>query len=78
MQTVVARGTTLCFNLGMELRTIIEKLQADDLSRVSDATGLPYETLRRIARGKTPGPRITTVERIAAYYTRPKRERAVA
>jgi hypothetical protein len=62
----------------MDLRTIIGKLQNDDLGKVSDATGIPYETLRRIAKGKTPGPRVTTVERIAGYYAPKRRDRLAA
>jgi hypothetical protein len=62
----------------MDLKTIIAKLQDDDLGRVADATGVPYETLRRISRGKTVGPRVTTVERIASYYAPKRRERAAA
>lgn len=58
----------------MDLRTIIEKLKSDNLGQVSAATGLPYETLRRIARGKTEDPRVKTIERIAAHYARKPRE----
>lgn len=59
----------------MDLRTIIGRLQKDDLGKVAGATGIPYETLRRIAKGKTPGPRVTTVERIADYYAPKRRDR---
>jgi len=62
----------------MDLRTVVAKLAADDLKRVAEATGVPYETLRRISKGNTPGPRVTTFERIAAYYAPKKRERIAA
>jgi len=62
----------------MDLSTIVAKLRADDLNRVADATGIPYETLRRISKGNTPGPRVTTVERIAAYYAPRRREKTAA
>jgi predicted transcriptional regulator len=58
----------------MDLRTIIGRLQNDDLGEVSEATGVPYETLRRIATLKTEDPRVKTVERIAKYYTSKRRE----
>ena len=76
---ILATGTKLCLKYRMDLKTLISRLQVDDLSKVSTATGVPYETLRRISTGMTPGPRITTVERIADYYASPKRrDRAAA
>ena len=52
----------------MDLSTVIAKLKSGKLMPVAKATGIPYETLRRISSGQTPGPKVTTVERIAAYY----------
>jgi precorrin-6x reductase len=60
----------------MNLSVIVERLRSDNLGQVASATGVPYETLRRISTGKTPGPRITTIERIEAYYATKKRKRA--
>ncbi len=60
----------------MDLQTLVAKLRSDNLRKVANATGVPYETLRRISNGQTPGPRITTVERIAAHYLRKRRVRA--
>lgn len=60
----------------MNLITLIERLKSDDLVDVAAATGVPYETLRRISKGKTVGPRVTTVERIAAHYERKRQQKA--
>jgi predicted transcriptional regulator len=62
----------------MDLKTIIGRLQGDDLSTVANATGVPYETLRRISTGQTPDPRVKTVERIAEYYAPKRREQRQA
>lgn len=62
----------------MNLTVLIAKLRADNLRRVAEATGIPYETLRRISVGKTPGPRVTTVERIAAHYASTRRRQQKA
>jgi len=52
----------------MGLEQIIANLRDDDIGVIAAATGIPYETLRRIRSGQTPDPRVKTVERIAAYY----------
>lgn len=64
----------MCVEWRVDLKTVISKLRSDDLATVSEATGVPYETLRRISTGQTPDPRVKTVERIAKHYAQKRGE----
>jgi hypothetical protein len=52
--------------------TARERLAADPKrwAEIARATGLPRMTVARIGSGKTPSPRIDTVEKITAFYER--------
>jgi hypothetical protein len=39
-----------------------------EIEAIADRMGVPRGTLRRIVSGRTPDPRYSTVQRIAAYY----------
>lgn len=64
----VDNGTNMCFNRRMTFADLLSKLRNEDVSLVAKATGVPYETIRRIVAGNTPNPRVKTVDRLASYF----------
>jgi predicted transcriptional regulator len=50
--------------------SLIERLQSAKRTWrvVSQATGVPYSTLTKVAQGKTRNPRVSTVEALERYF----------
>lgn len=49
---------------------VLAKLAARDVpwTRVARETGIPYETLKKIASGRTPNPGVQHVQKLADYF----------
>jgi hypothetical protein len=45
-------------------------LNREDLRHIADSSGVPFDTLLKIANGETKNPRVLTVEPLVAYFER--------
>ena len=64
------------------LESVVTNLVAarSEWEAISEASGVPFGTLRKIGWRQTKNPRVDTVEKLAAYFranpTKPKKSRA--
>lgn len=46
------------------------------LEKIANGSGVPYHTLLKIANGQTDDPRISTVDNLITYFSKPTRKKA--
>lgn len=57
----------------LTLNAILRRLSGlnrEDLRHIAVASGVPFDTLVKIARGETPNPRVLTTEALSDYFER--------
>lgn len=52
----------------MDLSEVVHRLNVENRAAISRATRIPYDTLCRIADGRTKNPRVKTVDTLRSYF----------
>ena len=68
LQPETGSGSVADMTTFKQLVAWLKPMDMDAIALVARRSGVPYHTLRKIATGETADPKISTVEKLQAYY----------